>query len=240
MTGIAEAADKRVRGYSLLSTKAVEEGGRRILRGMATTPSVDRMGDIVDPMGVSFAKELPFLWQHRHDQPIGWVKFGKPTKDGIPFEAEVASTDEEGELKSFLDKCWLQLKLGLVRAVSIGFRALKWAWIGEYEGIEYQEVEVYELSAVTIPANADAVIAQVSGAKTADPVLSIIKSFDDGAPAANGRPAPPSQDPITEAAAHQGKDAGEVVEKSRGHVAKLARPASPGAPFVINRIHRPR
>lgn len=180
------------RGYSLLQgQKAVEEGGQRILRGIATTPSVDRVGDVVDPLGVKFTNPMPMLLHHRHDQPIGQVTFGKPTKAGIPFEAVIAQTDEPGPLKDFLDSTWQQLKLGLIRAVSIGFRALKWAWIGEYEGIEYQEVEVYELSAVTIPANQDAIITQVSGAKGADQVLAVIKSFDPGAPAATGRPERP-------------------------------------------------
>lgn len=181
------------RAYALLETKAVEEGGKRILRGVATTPAVDRVGDTINPMGVKFAAEMPFLWQHRHDQPIGWVKFGKPTKTGIPFEAEVAQTDEPGALKDFLDSCWQQIALKLVKAVSIGFRPVKWAWIGDYEGIEYQEIECFELSAVTIPANAEAVITQVSSAKDAGQVLAVLKNFDPGVPAATGRPTPPAK-----------------------------------------------
>lgn len=226
------------RAYSRLTVKALEENGRRIVRGMATTPGVDRMGDIVDPMGVAYDKELPFLWQHRHSEPIGWVKFGKPTKDGIPFEAEVAVCEDEGELKAFLDKCWHSIQLGLVKAVSIGFRALKWAWIGDYDGIEYQEIEVYELSAVTIPANAEAVITEVSGAKAAaDLVACVIKSFDEGAPAVAGRPSPP-ETPKDEAEAAPGRKAAKPEEPAkRGHVAKLAPPARARAPFVINRIH---
>lgn len=184
------------RAYSLLTLKAVDEAnGRRILTGMATTPSVDRVGDTINPLGVKFAAQMPFLWQHRHDQPIGWVKFGKPTKDGIPFEAEVAVVDEPGTLKDRVDEAWQSIKLKLVRAVSIGFRPLKWAWIGEYDGIDYQEIECFELSAVTIPANVDAVIAQVSGAKDAAAALVILKTFDQGAPAETGRPSRPDFDP---------------------------------------------
>jgi HK97 family phage prohead protease len=185
-----------IRAYGLLEgQKAVEEGGKRILRGMATTPAVDRVGDIIDPMGVKFAADMPFLWQHRHDQPIGRVKFGKPTKKGIPFEAEIAQTDEPGALKDFLDNCWQQLKLGLVRAVSIGFRAVKWAWIGDYDGVEYQEIECYELSAVTIPANPEAVISEVAAAKGGPELAHILKSFDPDAPAATGRPERPAKEP---------------------------------------------
>jgi hypothetical protein len=83
------------RAYSVLSVKSIDED-KRIIRGVATTPSVDRVGDIIDPLGVKFENPLPLLWQHEHDKPIGSVKFDKPTKAGIEFEAEIASTDEPG------------------------------------------------------------------------------------------------------------------------------------------------
>lgn len=175
------------RAYSLLTVKAVQDDQRRI-EGVATTPAVDRMGDIVDPLGVKFTNPLPLLWQHEHDKPIGSVKFGKPTKDGIPFTAEIASIDEAGTLKDRLDEAWQSIKLGLVRAVSIGFRPIKYAFL-EAGGIHFQEIEVFELSAVTIPANAEALITDVKDITPAQ--LAVIKKFDLGAPAASGRPTPP-------------------------------------------------
>lgn len=144
------------RAYSLLSVKSIDEE-KRIVRGIATTPSVDRVGDIIDPLGVKFKNPLAFLWQHQHDKPIGSVKFDKPTKDGITFEAEVAKVDEPGTLKDRLDEAWQSIKSGLVRAVSIGFRPIEYSFI-ENGGIRFSETEVYELSAVTIPANSDALI----------------------------------------------------------------------------------
>ena len=76
------------RAYSVLTVKAIDED-KRVIRGVATTPSVDRVGDIIDPLGVKFENPLAFLWQHRHDQPIGSVKFDKPTKDGIVTSLEI-------------------------------------------------------------------------------------------------------------------------------------------------------
>ena len=180
------------RAYSLLTVKAVEDGTRTI-RGIATTPSVDRVGDVIDPLGVTFKNPMPLLWQHKHDKPIGTVRFDKPTKAGITFTAELPAIEEDGALKERIEEAWQSIKAGLVRAVSIGFRPMKWAWIGDYEGIEYQEIEVFELSAVTIPANQDALITDVSPAKALpEAALAVIKSFDTGAPAASGRPTPPS------------------------------------------------
>jgi hypothetical protein len=39
------------RAYSILTVKAVQED-QRIIRGTATTPEPDRVGDIVEPLGV--------------------------------------------------------------------------------------------------------------------------------------------------------------------------------------------
>ncbi len=154
-----------IRAYSILEVKAFDDDAREIT-GMATTPEPDRMGDIVDPMGAKFAVELPLLWQHRHDSPVGTVKFGKPTKNGIPFRASVAKIENAGQLKDMVDMAWDAVKAKLVRGVSIGFRALEYAFM-ENGGIRFTEVEIYELSLVTIPANASATIQTIKAMDTA-------------------------------------------------------------------------
>jgi len=201
------------RAYSVLSVKAIDEA-KRTISGIATTPEVDRMGDIVEPLGVKFTNPMPFLWQHEHDKPIGWVKFGQPSANGIPFEAEVAQTTEAGELKDMLDYAWQSIKMGLVRAVSIGFRALEYAFM-ETGGIRFIECEVYELSAVTIPANADA-------------LMSAVKSID----AALRKDAGVAEPEIP--AAPDNAATGKTVR-----VVKLEAPARDRAePFVIRSIKR--
>lgn len=142
--------------YSLLTVKSVNDDAREI-SGMASTPETDRMGDIVDPMGATFANEIPLLWQHRHDQPIGRARLGKPVKAGIPFYASVARSDEPGPLRDLLDFAWQSIKAGLVRGVSIGFRAIAHEVL-DTGGWKFTQYEIYELSAVTIPANASATI----------------------------------------------------------------------------------
>ncbi len=37
------------RAFSILTAKAVEGDGERVIEGIASTPSTDRMGDIVEP-----------------------------------------------------------------------------------------------------------------------------------------------------------------------------------------------
>ena len=147
------------RAYSLLQVKALSDGKREIT-GIATTPEPDRVGDIVDPMGVKFQNPLPLLWQHRHDSPVGTVKFDKPTKSGIAFTASIPIIDEDGPLKQLVDMAWQAVKAQLVRGVSIGFRPVEYSYI-EGGGIRFSESEVYELSLVTVPANASATIQNI-------------------------------------------------------------------------------
>ncbi len=97
------------RAYSCIEVKAVNEE-RRIIRGVATSPAVDRVGDIVDPMGVKFQNPLPLLWQHKHDKPIGTVKFDAPTEKGINFEAELPVVSEAGTLRDRIEEAWQSIK----------------------------------------------------------------------------------------------------------------------------------
>lgn len=170
------------RAYSYLTIKSVSED-KRIIRGIATTPSVDRVGDIVEPLGVKFNNPMPFLWQHNHELPIGTVKFDKPTEAGITFEAEIPIITEDGTLRDRIEEAWQSIKLGLVRAVSIGFRAIEYSFM-DNGGVRFQESEVFELSAVTIPAQPDAVMTSLKNMDAAG--IAVIKSFDTNAPAATG------------------------------------------------------
>lgn len=147
------------RAYSLLTVKAVDDEAR-IITGIATSPSPDRVGDVVEPLGVKFKNPMPLLHQHDNHNPVGKVWFKKPTKDGIEFRAELPKIVEAGPLKDRVDTAWQEVKYDLVRAVSIGFRDVEYSRI-EGGGLRYIETEVLELSLVTIPANADATIQTV-------------------------------------------------------------------------------
>lgn len=153
------------RAYSVLEIKAVSDD-ERLIEGIATTPSTDRMGDVIEPMGARFAAELPLLWQHNHSEPVGHVKFGKPTPQGIPFTARIAKIAEEGEVKALVDKAWQSVKARLVRAVSIGFRPIEYSLM-EGGGVRFLESEILELSLVTVPANSDCTITQIRSIDTA-------------------------------------------------------------------------
>lgn len=144
------------RAYSLLELKEVDED-KRIISGIATTPETDRVGDIVEPLGAKFDKSIPLLWQHQHDKPVGIAEFGKATKSGIPFTATIAKIKSAGPLRDLVDMAWESVVAKLVRGVSIGFRAIEHSYMDD-GGIRFTQTEIYELSLVTIPANASATI----------------------------------------------------------------------------------
>jgi len=147
------------RAYAVLAVRAIDDE-QRTIEGIATTPSTDRMGDIVEPMGATFALPMPLLWQHNHEAPVGMVEFAKPTKAGIPFKATLARVLEPGTLKDRVDEAWQSVKAGLIRAVSIGFRPIDYETMKD-GGLRFKVWEWLELSLVTIPANADATITTI-------------------------------------------------------------------------------
>lgn len=174
------------RAYSILTSKAFSEDDDKVyVEGIASTPTPDRMRDIVEPSGAQFKTPMPLLWQHDHEKPVGHVTFAKPGKDGIPFKAELPRIKEDGNLKLRIDEAIQSLKYRLVAAVSIGFKPLENGYsLMDNGGIHFTEWEWLELSLVTIPANSEAVIQAV-------------KSLDQKHLAAFGRKAAAAQgDPI--------------------------------------------
>jgi HK97 family phage major capsid protein/HK97 family phage prohead protease len=138
------------RAYSLLTIKSIDEEAR-IIEGIASTPTPDRMGDIVDPKGAQFTLPLPLLYQHNSKQPIGHVIAAKVTDAGIEIKAQVAPG-----VVPFIDEAWALIKAGLVRGLSIGFSSIEAAQIKDTFSFHFLKWDWLELSAVTIPANAEA------------------------------------------------------------------------------------
>lgn len=167
------------RAYSTFEIKSVDDE-KRIIEGVASTPSTDRMGDIVEPEGAEFTLPIPLLWQHRADQPIGHVVSATISKAGIKIRAQLAKVDEPGKLKDRLDEAWQSMRAKLVRGLSIGFDPTESARIEGTFGFRFTKWSWLELSAVTIPANAEASIHS-------------IKSIDAQDLAASGK----GQEPVT-------------------------------------------
>jgi HK97 family phage prohead protease len=149
------------RAYSLLTVKAVDEDARTIT-GMATTPTPDRIEDVVEPEGAVFKLPLPLLWQHDSKQPIGHVTKAKVTKAGIEIVAGIAKG-----VTAEIDRAWALIKAGLVQGLSIGFQPIETEWIDKTKGMRFLKWSWLELSCVTIAANQECSIATIKSIDTA-------------------------------------------------------------------------
>lgn len=140
------------KSYSTFEVKSFTEDAEKvIIRGLASTPTPDRSDDIVVPEGAKFNLPIPFLWQHNSNDPMGHVIEANITAKGIEIVAEVLKG-----VTSRIDEHIKLIKAGLVRGLSIGFRGLEVEEIPRSWGVKFNSWEWLELSAVTIPANAEA------------------------------------------------------------------------------------
>lgn len=147
------------KAYGILQVKAFDEDKREI-RGIASTISPDRSGDVVIPSGIKFKLPLSLLWQHDHDKPVGIIHSATRTKDGLEIVATIAKVDAPSQLAARLDEAWESVKSGLVRGLSIGFIPKKYA-PNKTDGYDFTEIELTEISIVTIPANSEGTITQI-------------------------------------------------------------------------------
>lgn len=143
-----------------------EEMGERTVRFKISSEVVDRDGDILIAKGcdfTNFAKNPQFLAFHNyHEYPLGipknWGIEGDSVYCDVYFpKLEELATDagqasEKAKLVDFTYHCY---KTGMLNAVSVGFIP-KEASPLEEGGMEITEWELLEFSAVSVPANQDA------------------------------------------------------------------------------------
>lgn len=140
------------------------DGSLRVI-AIASTDSIDRGMDIVIPTGIKTTNikngMIPMLLQHDHDLIIGgwdkwYVKDNKFVVEGTFLNPQ---TDWQ---KDAFEK----VKSKVLNGISIGFIIDKVGFEGEVRIL--QEIELLEVSIVTIPMNQDCYIVEVSEVKTAD------------------------------------------------------------------------
>jgi HK97 family phage prohead protease len=161
------------RAYSTIQLKRID-GDAREFTGIASTPSTDMVGDIVEPTGAVYKMPIPLLWQHDQGSPVGEISQVKVSASGIAVRGTIFKATESRTLMERLDEAWESIKIGLVRGLSIGFSPIDYEPIKGERGYKFTKWAWHELSAVTVPANSEATI-------------STIKSLDRDLLAASGR-----------------------------------------------------
>lgn len=103
------------------------------------------------------------LWQHDPDKPCGvWDEMSEDSS-GLKIKGRLALDTEKGKEAHAL------LKMGALNGLSIGFISKQWAYDRDSEVRTLTEVDLWEVSLVTFPANVKARVTNVKGAEFETP-----------------------------------------------------------------------
>lgn len=134
-----------------LTFKEVDSDSEQlIIEGFASTVDKDRMGDIIvsdawnDNALKAYAQNPVILAFHRHDRPIGKATNVKAGKDGLTLTAYISKA--AGEIRELI-------KDGILKAFSVGFIVKDADYDMEKDIFLIKEVELLEVSVVSVPAN---------------------------------------------------------------------------------------
>ena len=98
------------------------------------------------------------LWQHDADKPIGiWTEMVEDEK-GLRIKGQLAMETVKGKEAHAL------LKMGALNGLSIGFMSKEWAYDRDTEVRTLTEIDLWEVSLVTFPANEKARVTNVKSA----------------------------------------------------------------------------
>lgn len=134
--------------------------------------NVDSDGDIINKGAYrktiqENGSRVKYLYQHDMDKPIGKMVHLEEDEKGLVFEAQVPKT------RLGMDVIEL-MKAGVITENSVGILPIQKSMSGQYR--EINEVKLFEVSAVTLAANDQAMIVDVKGNN--DPEK-IFKRFDN-------------------------------------------------------------
>ena len=170
----AQPGARQTRSYTL-SVKAAEDG---TIEGYASVFGVkDNWDDIIVPGAFlatlnahKAAGTMPaLLWQHEDDKPIGiWQEMVEDTR-GLRVKGQLALETSRGKEAHAL------LKMGAINGLSIGFISKAWSYDVETDVRTLTEVDLWEVSLVTFPANH---AARVTSVKSTPDTLNLPKDAE--------------------------------------------------------------
>ena len=143
-----------------LAVKSLGDDGR--FAGYASVFGVlDNHRDVVMPGAFKLdevrKKQVKLLWQHRLDEPIGVIEELFEDENGLYVEGRLLLEGERGR------EAYSMLKEGAIKGLSIGYRPVR-DYVDVDTGIRHlEEVELWEVSLVTFPANEAAQVTVVKG-----------------------------------------------------------------------------
>ena len=152
--------------HSAFSNKELPSSGDKIdsvyIEGYASTTDIDRMGDVI-PSSVwekgiqNYLKNPIILFQHDHDDPVGRTVEHRIDGAGLWIKARISAAATE---------VFDLIRDNVITAFSVGFRILDAEYNAVAEVFLIKEVELIEISVVSVPANQNT-------------LFSLSKAFDD-------------------------------------------------------------
>lgn len=153
-----------------------------IIEGYASTNDVDRHGDIV-PASVweagikNYLKNPVILAYHDHSEPVGRMTEHRVDEKGLFVTARISAAAED---------VFNLVKDGVLTAFSIGFRIVDAEYNSALELFVVKELELHEISVVSVPANQNTLFSLSKAFDTAEEFKSFKMQFASKSDSANG------------------------------------------------------
>lgn len=152
-----------------IKVKSVGEESALIIEGYANTTDKDRQGDVIleeawTKGGLdNYLKNPIVLAYHNPEKPIGEVTDYGINHKGLHVIAEISKA--AGDVYSLIRE-------GVLKAFSVGFRVKDADYDSETDIFVIKDLEMYELSVVSVPANADSIFSVRKSFETEEDYLS--------------------------------------------------------------------
>ena len=145
------------KNFAEFEFKALDDDALTITGYGSVFGNLDSHGDIVQAGAFLNSKRKPkMLWQHRFDDPIGVWTDVKEDNHGLHVTGKFANTQKAMEVRELI-------KIGAVSGLSIGYRTLQSE--DTKQGRVLKELDLYEISIVTLGSNELATIDTVKAAE---------------------------------------------------------------------------
>jgi HK97 family phage prohead protease len=159
--------------YSHLTTKAVtcsDAPGQ--FSGYASMFNIeDHAGDIIVPGAFSRTlsknSTVKMLWQHDPEEPIGYFTELREDKQGLFVRGQILLDVERGK------EAYTLIKKGALDGLSIGFHAKDYFYEGQKRCIT--DLDLWEISIVTFPANYKATITDVKSVENPEEIKLLLE-----------------------------------------------------------------
>ena len=152
------------------------------IEGYASTTDIDRQGDVV-PVSVwekgiqNYLKNPVILAYHDHSEPVGRMVEHRIDGKGLWIKARISSAASE---------VFNLVKDGVLTAFSIGFRIVDAEYNSAAELFVVKELELHEISVVSVPANQNTLFSLSKAFDTAEEFKSFKMQFAPNSESAKG------------------------------------------------------